>query len=199
MPPNAIIKVRRIDNEEVAKKAESKISEEAKIKVAYDIKIIVDGKEFEPTDFDENVEVIIKGEDTKSEETKDYKVLHIKEEDKEKKQEEKIEEINEIEVKEDKIKFNAKEFSTYAVVEEPKAAGTETANNEIQGENGTTGTDAGIKTSAIINAATAWTGNVATEYTYGTGTQQEPYLIGTGEELALLAQNVNNGQTYEEK
>lgn len=41
-----------------------------------------------------------------------------------------------------------------------------------------------------------WSGTVATGFAGGTGTETEPYLIATGEQLAYLAQTVNNGNTY---
>lgn len=41
-----------------------------------------------------------------------------------------------------------------------------------------------------------WTGNVATQWSGGSGTLNDPYEISSGEELALLAQNVNAGNSY---
>ena len=204
MPENAKIKVRRIKNEEVHKKAEGLIKENAKIKVAYDIKIIVDGIEYEPTNFDENVEVTIKGEDTKKEENKDYKIIHIKEDEKKEKIE-KVEEIKEVEVKEDKVQFNAKEFSTYALVEEPQQApiinNNETANNQTQIPDTQVNTATPYaSTSAVIKTEGKWDGaTVATKYSYGDGTQAKPYLVADGTELAYLRNEVRNGNTYEGK
>ena len=42
-----------------------------------------------------------------------------------------------------------------------------------------------------------WTGEIAANYAEGEGTQQNPYLIETPEQLAYLAQQVNGGETYE--
>ncbi|MEL7567813.1 MAG: GLUG motif-containing protein [Dehalobacterium sp.] len=41
-----------------------------------------------------------------------------------------------------------------------------------------------------------WTGNIATGFAGGTGTEADPYLISTGEQLAYFSQQVNNGTNY---
>lgn len=42
-----------------------------------------------------------------------------------------------------------------------------------------------------------WGGGIADEFTTGSGTEQDPYLISSAEELALLATTTNNGDTHE--
>ena len=42
-----------------------------------------------------------------------------------------------------------------------------------------------------------WDGTVADSYAGGTGTEEDPYRIATGEQLAFLAENVDNGTDYE--
>lgn len=44
-----------------------------------------------------------------------------------------------------------------------------------------------------------WDGSVASSFAGGSGTKSAPYLIATGEQLALLAKNVDNGTTYDGK
>jgi len=44
-----------------------------------------------------------------------------------------------------------------------------------------------------------WTGSIATGFAGGTGTEADPYLISTGEQLAYLSQQVNNGNAFEGK
>ena len=44
-----------------------------------------------------------------------------------------------------------------------------------------------------------WKGDIATAFAGGTGTQSSPYQIATGEQLAYLAQQVDNGTTYSGK
>ena len=46
-----------------------------------------------------------------------------------------------------------------------------------------------------LSAQTVWDGTVATEFAGGTGTQDDPYLISDGAELAYLAQQVNSGNS----
>lgn len=58
-----------------------------------------------------------------------------------------------------------------------------------------------LKNSAGANDAAKdspiWSGAVATSFAGGTGTEADPYLISTGEQLAYLAQTVNNRISYE--
>lgn len=43
----------------------------------------------------------------------------------------------------------------------------------------------------------AWDGSIATAFAGGSGTENDPYQIDDGAQLAYLASEVNNGQTYE--
>ena len=43
----------------------------------------------------------------------------------------------------------------------------------------------------------AWAGSIATAFAGGDGTESDPYQIADGAQLAYLASEVNNGQTYE--
>jgi len=47
--------------------------------------------------------------------------------------------------------------------------------------------------------SSVWDGSVATSFSDGTGTEEDPYLIKTASELAYLAQTVNNGYTYKDE
>ena len=73
-------------------------------------------------------------------------------------------EVSNIDIESNTIEFEAEGFSTYAII----------AN--INGEGGT---------------VMGWEGQVATKFSFGAGTQANPYLITTAEELAYLAQQVN--------
>lgn len=48
-----------------------------------------------------------------------------------------------------------------------------------------------------VDTDTSWEGNTATGFNVGNGTQTNPYLISTGDELSYLASQVNSGTTYE--
>lgn len=49
---------------------------------------------------------------------------------------------------------------------------------------------------AQLKAENVWDGSIADAYAGGTGTTGDPYLISNGSELAKLAQDVNNGNTF---
>lgn len=49
----------------------------------------------------------------------------------------------------------------------------------------------------LAEDATAWDGSVATAFAGGSGTENDPYQIDDGAQLAYLASEVNKGQTYE--
>lgn len=83
--------------------------------------------------------------------------------------EDKIEEIKSISIEEENLSFNTETFSIFAIVS-PSVNYTQ--------------------------ANTAWNGSIANKFSWGTGTQNDPYLIATGEELAYLRTQVNNGYTY---
>ncbi|MCI5668408.1 MAG: fibronectin type III domain-containing protein [Oscillospiraceae bacterium] len=48
------------------------------------------------------------------------------------------------------------------------------------------------------NVSKEWNGTIADSYDGGTGTEEDPYLIATGEQLALLAYKVNHGNAYKD-
>ena len=54
-------------------------------------------------------------------------------------------------------------------------------------------------TGKAASAAAAWNGYVATSYDAGDGSKDNPYQIRWGSQLAYLAQNVRNGETYENR
>ena len=181
MPKDATLKIQRITEEELKNKAQDHIKESTKIKVAYDIKILVNEREFEPSDFDENVEVTITNVNLENEKKEQYKILHIPEE-------KEPEEIKEIELVDNKVKFKAKEFSTYALIEEPTIENI-VEENSIYTNNLTT-----------LNTQEKWDGyQTSTKYVYGDGTANKPFLISNGADLAFLRNEVGNGNTYQGK
>ena len=50
---------------------------------------------------------------------------------------------------------------------------------------------------AALAADSAWDGSIATAFAGGSGTENDPYQIADGAQLAYLASEVNKGQTYE--
>ena len=129
MPLNAKVKVTQVDAKEVENKINNKIENDVKLQIAYDIKILVDEKEYEPNEFDENVKVKITAI-----EDENINIWHIKEDENiEKMQAEKIGK---------NIEFNTEYFSIYGVEiigenEENNNKENEIANtivNEIQND-----------------------------------------------------------------
>ena len=179
MPNNAEVKVQEFSKEEVEKKAEQYINGRTDLKVAYDIKIFSENVEYNPADFEENIKITINGLEKTDEKNYKYKVIHIDEEN--------IEEVNEIEMKENGLSFEAKSFSVYAILveENPLIESSNIADMPISQEVGDT-----------LNTKEVWKGNIATKFVWGNGNQNEPYLITNGDELAYLAQQVNNGENY---
>ena len=187
MPENAEIKIENADLEQVKEIAKNYINDNTTLRVAYDIKIVAQDKEYEPTDFDENVQVIILGIDVNSEEK--YKVIHIDDENK-------TDEIQNVQLTENSVSFQANEFSTYAVLSETADEVTATE------ENGVTAYADDVQVlsvaSADVDVEKVWDGSTkATSFSWGEGTEEKPYLIVDGTELAYLAEQVNNGTTYE--
>ena len=188
MPEDAEVKVREIKKEEIEENIRDYLDEKTTLQIAYDIKIISEEKEYEPEEFDENIDVKILGIDNNLQ----YKVLHI-DNDKNTNQ------IEDVEKEDDEIKFTANQFSTYALLsEEGEVSETlQEGNNEISLLEESS---AFQSRSAIIKTAEPWDGRtVADSFSWGSGTEAEPYLISDGEELAYLAKQVTNGNTYEGK
>ncbi len=53
---------------------------------------------------------------------------------------------------------------------------------------------------AVLAADSAWDGSsIATAFAGGSGTENDPYQIDDGAQLAYLARSVNDGETYEDK
>ena len=176
MPSDAQINIEKVSEEVVTPKLEQHMNENTTLRVAYDITIMVQDQEFEPKQFDENVEETISGITTVEDEN--YKVVHIDDENN-------TEELQDIEIQEDRVIFNAVEFSTYAVLSETATTA------EIAVDDVTTVT-------SEFNPQNTWDGStIATGFSWGEGTIDKPYLIADGSELAYLAKQVNSGTTYE--
>ena len=190
MPESAQIKVENSNLEQVKDITKEHINDKTNLKIAYDIKIIFEEKEYEPTDFDENVEVTISGIDINSNEK--YKVIHIDDKNE-------TDEIKNVQVTENSVIFKANEFSTYALLSE--TTDEETTADAITENDITTyavGEEQISVASLDIDVEEVWNGTeIATQFSYGSGTQQEPYLIADGAELTYLASQVNEGTNYE--
>ncbi|MGN1384559.1 MAG: beta strand repeat-containing protein [Clostridia bacterium] len=179
MPADAILTV-EVANEEKTKEAlKDVLNKDITYKIAYDIKLLSNEKEYNPTDFDENVKVSISGVDAIDKENQKYKVVHIDNENK-------IEEIEKIELKDNEVVFDASSFSTYALL----------LDDSMNLEN--LATYASVE-ATLVSGKDVWDGTVATSFKYGDGNAATPYLIRNCAELAYLRDNVNSGNTYSGK
>ena len=111
MPENAEILAKDVEVDKVEKTIKENFEDvnmEVNLSNAYDIKIVIDGEEFEPEEFDESITVSITGIDGKV-----VNVWHIKNDN--------TVEIVESNKKEEKLEFEATTFSIYGVetIDEP--------------------------------------------------------------------------------
>ncbi len=171
MPLNSSVQARIVTIDEIEKPIVNVLSNKISFKKAYDIKIIYNENEYEPTDFDTNVRVTISGLDSINEEKQRYKVVHID-------NEEQATEVQGVQTKNDTVSFPAESFSTYSVLLED---GINTASTY----------------SLNLDNASIWDGSTATGFRFGNGTEASPYLITSAEELAYIASQVNGGTSYD--
>lgn len=179
IPNNASIKAEMIEVEEVDQLTEKYLTEKESVESAYDIKIIVNNEEYNPADFDKNVQVSIQKEGLSTE----YKVVHIDNNNE-------TEEIPDVKIQDGAVVFDAKSFSTYVLISEDTPSDISTF--------AVTRASGGKFTNFATNVD-VWDGSIAKAIEFGTGTEGDPYLITTGAELAYLASQVNSGNSYEGK
>ncbi len=170
MPIGATAKATIITRDDIQDKIDNILTDKVSLRVAYDIKIIYNEEEYEPEAFDTDVKVTIVGMEEINTRKQKYKVLHIDSENT-------VEEIKTVESLKDTVSFTAKEFSTYAVLLESDIST--------------------MSLSANMDSASVWEGDTATGFRFGEGTASYPYLISSGEELSYLANQVNNGNSYD--
>ena len=177
MPQNATLSVEVKTEDDIKEQLKDYINKSVSLKVAYDIKIVSDGKKYEPNTLDEDLQVTILGIDSIDDNNQKYKIIHIDENNK-------TEEIKKTEINGNSILFNTNTFSIYAVLLDE----TMSLNNIA--------TYARVA-AVLSNGKSTWDGSVATGYKYGDGTESNPYLIKDAKELAFLRNQVNNGTNYE--
>ena len=185
MPYDGELKVETVEKENIGELVKEHVSKEAQVKIVYDIKIVSENKEYEPSDFGEETKVLITNLENVDTETQKYKVVHIKEDDT-------TEEIKQVETKEDSVQFKADNFSEYAII-------LDDINSEVTPEITAILKAPAAETRALVtynNEPDVWDGTVATKFNIGSGTVSDPYLINSGAELAYLASSVNNGTSY---
>lgn len=169
MPINSIIEAKEITKEQVQNELNQFLINNVNFKIAYDIKIINNKIEYEPTNYNETVKVTINN--ISNDENKEYRIVHI---------DEKGEEVQGVEKIGENLTFKTNEFSIFAILEEIN----------IQ-------TNAYLGETEISNNADIWDGSVSSGFKFGNGTKEKPYLITKGQELKYLQEQVNAENSYE--
>ena len=187
IPIEANIYLEDIDIVKIENMSIEKIDINSTVNQAYSLKLMVNELEYNCKDYREKLEICISGIDTTK---NNFAVTLTKNEENEYLEIKKILDAN----ISDKAIFIVEELNTYAIIET-----TTTLNSLEQVQNELLSDFSSVKSDAIINTNLAWDGTVSTGFINGEGTEENPYLISTGQELAYLAQQVNNGQSYEGK
>ena len=169
MPIGANINVENVEMDDIGDVIKDVLSNKRTVKAAYDIKILYNDTQYEPTDFDTNVKVTITGIETIDKTKQSYEIVHIDDE------KTSVTEVGGVQVSNDTISFPASSFSTYAVLL----------------------ADTATTYSLDTSGASVWDGSEANSFRFGSGTQDAPYLITNAEELSYFATSVNNGNSYE--
>lgn len=175
LPLNAEIKAISQNSEDLSKtndEIDKYINSVMDWKFALKLEIIKDEKEFSS---EEKLKINFEGTEEITDESK-YKLLYINENDK-------LSEIDDFSIEGKEISLESKNLGTFIIMQE---------------------IDVKINTLALTRAITedgtyedVWDGTIATEFKFGNGTEQEPYLITSASELSFLSSQVNNGNTYE--
>ena len=176
MPLDSKISISNVAIEKIQDSIQDVLSSKVSFKKAYDIKIMYNDKEYEPTEFDTNVKVTISGIDEIDENNQKYKVLHI--EKPQTSENTTVTEIEGVQTIENTVIFPAESFSTYALLLED-------------------GLNNPAAFSSELNNASVWDGDAADSFKFGEGTQSQPYLIVNAQELRYLANQVNDGESYD--
>ncbi len=168
-----------------------------------------------------NITISVESEDLGEENNKEYKILHILDDEKEKNAEitedtkiprenmetaentekaEFVKEIEPIEVSENTICFETESLSTFVILTKEKTEEVivEENNESIQDSPTYMVTSNELLMTFDLNTdVEAWDGTVSDSFSWGTGSEETPYLIADGADLAYLATQVRNGNTYE--
>ena len=208
IPQDAQLSVTEVENSSIEGQVEKYIKENEIFQFAYNIKITLNEEEY--VSKENQISVTIEGEDF--EQFENCKLIQIKEDT--------TEEVTTIKKLSNGIQFSTNELNTYAIIKEKKkdtqtlstsTITQETISTEKTNENLTQSeqeapvpeanaiAEAPIQTLAVeLGEINSWDGtSVATEFPWGSGTEELPYLIADGEDLAYLGEQVRNGNTYE--
>lgn len=179
LPTTVKIKNKEI-NEEIGALISKEINQsEVTIVDVYNLELLKDEKAYEITD-ENSIQIIL----SKLDATKKYKIY--------KWTNNKVQEITEITKLENTISFMNSKL-------EPIIVCTKNERDTINSINLTDYLPKLLANKSLFGtqALSTWDGNVSSGFKFGDGTESNPYLISTGDELAYLAGQVNAGTTYQ--
>lgn len=179
LPTTVKIKNKEI-NEEIGALISKEINQsEVTIVDVYNLELLKDEKAYEITD-ENSIQIIL----SKLDATKKYKIY--------KWTNNKVQEITEITKLENTISFMNSKL-------EPIIVCTKNERDTINSINLTDYLPKLLANKSLFEtqALNTWDGNVSSGFKFGDGTESNPYLISTGDELAYLAGQVNAGTTYQ--
>lgn len=152
--------------------------------VGYKLSILAEEQEFKPT---EDVKVTFKSNETENIENNTYKIVRANQDGNN------LTEITGFSIEQNKMFFNSSSLGIFTILK----------NSEVQPLTEATANVANVPMLARTVTTTGariedvWDGTSATEFKFGNGSEQEPYLITNGNEFSYLANQVNSGNTYE--
>ena len=165
-----------------------------------------------------NITISVESDDLEEENNKEYKILHILDNEKTEKTEttenvevtaeeiETVKEVETVEISKNKISFEienleTESLSTFAILQKEKIAEVTVEEGEseiIQDDSAYPVMSNALLMAMDLNTGVeAWDGTVSDDFSWGTGSEETPYLIADGADLAYLAAQVRNGNTYE--
>ena len=165
-----------------------------------------------------NITISVENDDLEEENNKEYKILHILDNEKTEKTEttenvevtaeeiETVKEVETVEISKNKISFEienleTESLSTFAILQKEKIAEVTVEEGEseiIQDDSAYPVMSNALLMAMDLNTGVeAWDGTVSDDFSWGTGSEETPYLIADGADLAYLAAQVRNGNTYE--
>ena len=140
----------------------------------------------------ENITISIQGENLGEGTNREYKIIHILDDGT-------LEEIENVKLSKNKIEFETTSLSTFVILEKESNSESVVENNKIVEDSAIheTASNELIIPMSLELGIEAWDGTAATSFSWGNGTEAEPYLIADGADLAYLREQVRNGNTYE--
>ena len=181
LPEEATVDMKQVSQEEVEGAVEEGLSENVEVQLAYDIKIMLNEKEYTNKSQDELLKVTIAGIENLDTSKQRYAILHIHGDE--------VKIIEDIKISENSITFETDKFSTYALLSEATTYASPGSDISLMS----------LDVSEMSDATDTWDGSSSSGFRFGDGSQASPYLITKASELSYLAKQVNSGNSFDGK